>query len=237
MHTKSTITLATMAAFAALAATTLLPTQALAAGLDSTHEGYLLDGQGEFVTNASGQCWRTGEWTAGRAKAPCDPTNQPAAAVVPPEQKIAAAPPVAVITPKAVAAPMPQKVSFSGDALFGFDKSVLRPESRTLLDDLVRQLGGATYETVTVTGHTDRFGSDKYNQKLSEQRAQAVKDYLVGSNIQAGRVDAQGRGEKEPVTNPGDCKGAKSTKVIACLQPNRRVDIEMIGTKPTAGIQ
>ncbi len=130
---------------------------------------------------------------------------------------------------------MPQKISFSGDALFAFDKSVLKPEGRVLLDGLVTQLSGATYDNIQATGHTDRFGSNAYNQKLSERRANAVKDYLASKDVMASRIDAQGKGETQPVTKAGDCQGAKSVKVVACLQPDRRVDIEMTGAKTVTG--
>ena len=80
-------------------------------------------------------------------------------------------------------------------------------------------------------GHADRFGSDSYNQSLSERRAAAVKAYLLGKGIDANRIKTEGRGETQPVTKPGECAGAKSAKVIACLQPDRRVNIEVVGTR------
>ncbi|KFB73466.1 MAG: Outer membrane protein II* [Candidatus Accumulibacter phosphatis] len=86
-------------------------------------------------------------------------------------------------------------------------------------------------EVIIAVGHTDRFGSDAYNQKLSEKRAAAVKTYLVSKGIEANRVYTEGKGKKNPVTKPDQCPGAKSKKTIACLQPDRRVDIELIGTK------
>ncbi|MEF8706093.1 MAG: OmpA family protein, partial [Candidatus Accumulibacter sp. UW27] len=70
-----------------------------------------------------------------------------------------------------------------------------------------------------------------YNQKLSERRAAAVKTYLVSKGIDANRVYTEGKGEKNPVTKADQCVGPKSKKVIECLQPDRRVDIELIGTK------
>ena len=136
-----------------------------------------------------------------------------------------------------VAAPAPayvrtsQKFSLSGDALFAFDKSELKPEGKVMLDDLVAKLDGTTYDTIMSIGHTDRFGSNAYNQKLSERRAHTVKDYLIGKNIQSARIDAEGKGEMQPVTRADDCKGAATSKVIACLQPDRRVDVEITGTK------
>ena len=125
--------------------------------------------------------------------------------------------------------------ALSGDALFAFDKAVLKPEGKVMLDGLVTQLSGATYDNIQATGHTDRFGSNAYNQKLSERRANAVKDYLSSKDVMASRIDAQGKGETQPVTKAGDCQGAKSVKVVACLQPDRRVDIEMTGAKTVTG--
>jgi len=108
---------------------------------------------------------------------------------------------------------------------------VLRPEGKAKLDELVSNAGAIKLEVILVVGHTDRIGSDSYNQKLSERRAAAVKTYLVGKGIEANRVYTEGKGEKQPVT--GDkCKGNKVTKELkACLQPDRRADIEIIGTK------
>ena len=128
---------------------------------------------------------------------------------------------------------MTQKASFSADALFAFDKAILKPEGMTMLEDLVRQSAGLTYESIVLTGHADRFGTSEYNQKLSERRATAVKDYLVSKNIQAARIEAVGHGETQPVTAAGTCAGARSAKVIACLQPDRRVDVEMTGSRGT----
>lgn len=213
---------------AAFAATTLLPATVMAESQVSVDRGYLLDTNGNVVMSGTGLCWRDSEWTPESANETCDPSNKPVAAVVPkakPAVMMAAAP---VAAPAAV----PQKISFSGDALFAFNKSVLKPEGKVMLDDLVRQLDGATsYDSILVTGNTDRFGSHQYNQKLSERRAQAVKDYLVSKNIQASRIDTEGKGETQPVTKPGDCRGKKSVKTIACLQPDRRVDVEMKGIK------
>ena len=141
-------------------------------------------------------------------------------------QVIAAAPPPAAVPPSA---PEMQKFTFSGDALFAFDKSVLKPEGKVMLDDLVQRLDGATYNTIHAIGHADRFGSNEYNQRLSERRAHAVKDYLVSKNVHASRIDAEGKGETQPVTKAGDCLGAQSSKVIACLRPDRRVDVETNG--------
>ena len=205
------------------------------------NKGYLTDTSGRIVMSGSGLCWQHRDIDNPFATGPCVPGPTPVAAVAPaprPAAVIAAAPPPAPAAPRAAAParPLPQKFSFSGDALFAFDKSELKPEGKTMLDGLVRQLDGVTYEEILATGHTDRFGSNAYNQKLSERRAHTVKDYLVGKNVQAGRIDAEGKGETQHVTNAGDCPGAKATtKVKACLQPDRRVDVEVKGGKTITG--
>jgi OOP family OmpA-OmpF porin len=231
MHTPRFTQLAIAAAIATC------PLLALAADT-AQNPAYLVDGSAAVVTNGSGECWRTGEWTPALATAPCDPVLAPAVVAQAPQPEpaaVAPAPVAALILPLVA---VPQKISFSGDALFGFDKSVLRPESRELLDGLVAQLAGTRSDKITVTGHTDRIGSSKYNQKLSEQRAMAVKDYLVGKNLQADSIEAKGMGETQPETAAATCVGNKaSPKLIACLQPDRRVDVEMTGTKTVPAAQ
>lgn len=195
-------------------------------------QGYLLDSRGAVVKNNYGQCWRTGYWTPAMAIAECDADL--VKKVEAPAPKLAAVTPPPVLAPTPAPVPQkvaPQKVSFSADALFAFDKSTLKPEGKLELDGLARDLNGVSYDAIHVTGHTDRIGSTKYNQKLSEERANAVRDYLVSKDIAANRITVEGKGELQPTTKPGDCTGPKSKKLITCLQPDRRVDIEVSGTK------
>lgn len=232
---------------AALAATMLVPAAALAQGQPGPGErfrGYWVDSTGEIARNATGLCWHTSDWTPARAVEGCDPVTRPVAAAPTPAPRVAAAPApapaIVAATPPAVVAPVPakpapRKLSFSADALFAFDKSDLKPEGRAMLDDLVRQLQGASYDNISAIGHTDRLGGNAYNQKLSERRAHAVKDYLVSKSIPASRITSAGKGEMEPITKAGDCRGPKSVKVVACLQPDRRVDVEMTGTSTATG--
>ena len=96
------------------------------------------------------------------------------------------------------------------------------------LDRFVRDLQGSTYNLVHVTGYTDRIGSEAYNQRLSEQRANAVKAYLVRTDgIDAAKILADGKGKANPITKPGECGEKRSAATIACLQPDRRVEIEV----------
>ena len=143
-----------------------------------------------------------------------------------------AAPAPAMPPPARVQAPL-MKVAFSADSLFDFDKHALKPSGREALDRFASDLKGVNYDVVKVTGHTDRIGSHGYNMKLSTRRAEAVKRHLSGSaGIPADRITATGVNGAHPVTKPGDCVGQKPTrKLIACLQPDRRVEVEVSGTR------
>jgi OOP family OmpA-OmpF porin len=188
--------------------------------------GYAIDQRGNVAKSGYGLCWRTGYWTPAMAIAECDPdlVKKPAApAVVAPV--VPGAP--AVATPK----PSAEKVTLAADALFDFNKAVLRPEGKAKLDDVAAKVSDIKLEVIIAVGHADRIGTDAYNQKLSERRAAAVKEYLVSKGLEANRVYTEGKGKKQPVTKPDQCKGPKSKKVVDCLQPDRRVEIEVIGTK------
>ncbi|MDR1462813.1 MAG: OmpA family protein [Azoarcus sp.] len=195
---------------------------------------YAIDGRGDVVVDPYGLCWRTSFWTpAAAAKDPagctCDKDLLPKEVC---EPKAASAPIAQAAVPAAAAAaPVGVKETLSADALFDFDKAVLRPEGRTRLDDIAARSNQLALEVVIAVGHADRLGKAAYNQRLSERRAAAVKDYLVSKGIPANRIYTEGKGSNQPVTNPEDCKGPKSQKVITCLQPDRRVDIEIIGTR------
>jgi OOP family OmpA-OmpF porin len=124
-----------------------------------------------------------------------------------------------------------EKVVFDASALFDFDAYQVRPEGRAALDEFLGRLKGTTLGMIRAVGHADRLGSEGYNQMLSEDRAEAVKAYLVSKGIEPDRVRAEGRGARQPVTKPGECAGGKNAKVIACLQADRRVGIEVAGTR------
>ncbi len=180
---------------------------------------------GVIVKNATGLCWRTGYWTPAAAA-----KDQPAGC-----ECDKALMPAGVCEPKADAAKPAvggKKITLAADALFDFDKAVLRPDGKKALDNVVAQTKGLILQVVLLVGHTDRIGSNEYNQKLSEKRAAAVKEYVVSKGLEANRVYTEGKGEKYPKT--GDkCKGDKKTKaLIDCLQPDRRVDVEIIANEP-----
>jgi OOP family OmpA-OmpF porin len=172
-------------------------------------------------------CWRNGVWTPATGLQGCDgvppPPAPPAPAPAPrpapaPAPAPAAAPPAAAVVP----APTSEKVTFAADAFFDFDKSVLKPEGRAKLDDLVSKMSGLNLEVVIAVGHTDSVGTDSYNQRLSIRRTEAVKSYLVSKGVEKNRVYTEGKGEKQPVADNKTAEGRAK---------NRRVEIEVVGTR------
>lgn len=143
-----------------------------------------------------------------------------------PAPKAQPAPTVVAAAPKSVS------VNFEAEPLFSFDKYAIRADQKTKLDELIAGLGTAEIKSISVVGHTDRIGTDAYNQKLSQRRAEAVKNYLVSKGIPADRIHTEGHGKTEPVT--GDtCSKQRGKKLISCLQPDRRADIDVSGSKRT----
>lgn len=153
--------------------------------------------------------------------------------VAPAPMPIAVAPAPPAPPPPAPKPPMPAKVTFSSDALFDFNKAGLKPGGQQELDKFASDLRGTSYEVITVTGHTDRIGSHAYNLKLSTRRAETVQNYLVSkAAIPADKIVVRGVNGAEPVTKLADCPGKKvSPALIACLQPDRRVEVEVSGTR------
>ncbi|MEJ6001190.1 OmpA family protein [Paucibacter soli] len=178
---------------------------------------------------------RSSNYSAPRAAAPQPVYVAQAPAPAPAPAPVLAPAPM-VMAPMAPPPPPPpavKRVSFTAESLFGFDRSTVRPEGQAALDNFSRELTGSSYQVINVEGHTDRLGTEAYNQHLSEQRAEAVKRYLVdGGKLDGSKIAAVGKGESQPLTKPEDCKGNKqSAALIACLQPDRRVEIEVVGTR------
>ena len=183
---------------------------------------YLTDSSGKVVMNATDLCWRTSSWTA-----PSPATASEADCLC---EKVCKPAPVAVIAPAPIIAakPVDQKMSVLAETLFDFNKTTIRPAGADKLNEVVAIYKRSVVEVIIVVGHADRIGSEAYNQVLSEKRAAAVKAFLVSKGVAANRIYSEGKGEREPVTKAGQCRGAKNLK--ACLQPDRRVEIEIIGT-------
>lgn len=142
-------------------------------------------------------------------------------------------PPHEQVPPTAPQVMPAQPIRLSSDALFGFDSAALTAEGQQKLDGLLQQVRAASQvQNIDVVGYTDRIGSDSYNMGLSQRRAEAVRDYLVQNGVSADAVQVEGRGKANPVV---ECQDTKRSALIACLAPNRRV--ELSGMARTAAAQ
>ncbi len=183
----------------------------------------LLDSSGKPVRDGSGACVQSlvsvehPDCVAKKAVAPAPaPVAAPAAPAAP------AKPADPAGGANVAKAPETKKVAITiqAEALFDFDKSVLKPAGRASIDDAVTKMKTLDVTAIIATGHTDSVGTDAYNQRLSERRATTVKEYMVSKGVLATKITILGKGETQPVaTNKTDEGRAK----------NRRVDIEFTG--------
>lgn len=150
--------------------------------------------------------------------------GRPAARPMPAPAPVVVQPEVQPVAPVVQPAPQPvsEKVSFAAEALFDFDRAVVKPEGKAGLDDLMSKLQGMDTEVMIAVGHTDSVGSDAYNQKLSLRRADAVKAYLVSKGLDQARLYTEGKGETQPIADNATAEGRAK---------NRRVVIEVVGTR------
>jgi len=156
--------------------------------------GYVGDSNGHLVTDSAGKCVLNSAWTPQSVLEDCG-DKKPAAK-----------------------APAVEKISLKADAHFDFDKSDLKAGDKKELDDTAAKMKNLKVDSISVIGHTDNVGTDAYNQKLSERRADAVKNYLVGKGVSAGTIQTQGKGESQPVADNKTADGRAK---------NRRVDVEI----------
>ena len=171
---------------------------------------YLVDKDFNVVKSGTGLCWRDGYWTPANAIAECDGD--------------------------AKGAPAGAKITLAADTLFAFNKADLKPEGKAALDNVVNQAKALKVEVIVAVGYTDRIGSDAYNLKLSQHRANSVKAYLVSKGIPADKIYTEGKGKANPVTGKtcdkiGGPQNGSNKKLVDCLQPDRRAVLEIIGTK------
>jgi len=203
----------------------LIGVLALAAGAGAWAEGeaYLRDTRGGYVRNSGvgdarigNLCWRTGYWTPAQAVAACDR-----------DLMVVSDPPSVPVDPPAPPAPKPplvidHPVTFALDVFFDFDKSVLKPEAKIRLDELLGKLARTDYELVIIVGHTDGIGGAAYNDALSLRRAAAVKAYLVSRKVEPQRIYTEGKGRTQPIADNRSAEGRAK---------NRRVEIEVVPTR------
>ena len=221
--------------FAALAPLALAPLLILcgAASAQSAKDAYLQDARGVIVRTANvgdprigNLCVRTGYWTPAQSIAECDPD-------IAPKPQPPAPPPVTATNPKPPAPPAPPKPScdfttvLQNEETFDFNKSVLKPAAKKRLDTEVvtKAAGCAKIDLLLITGHTDRIGSQQYNQLLSGKRGLAVADYLKTKGLIA--TEVLGAGKTLPIKSCDDKLPRRELE--ACLAPNRRVVVEVRG--------
>jgi OmpA-OmpF porin, OOP family len=208
--------LAFIAATAVVAATA--QAQSVPASRQAVNDNWV-NGTGEYVwMNGTNElCWRNAFWTPATANAKCDGAL------------VAQAPTPPVAPPAPAPAITSEKITYQADALFDFDKAILKPAGRDKLDELATKIQALNLEVVVATGHTDRIGTVAYNDRLSLRRAQAVKAFLVSKGVPADRIYTEGKGPRQPVTTGCNQKNRKA--LIACLAPDRRVEVEVVGTR------
>ena len=170
--------------------------------------GYWLDQRGTVVVDPYGLCWRTGYFSKELALPECDPGLVPPPPPPPP--------------PPPVKQSFSEKMTFGSDSLFDFDRATLKPAAQARLDELVEKMRGADITAIHLAGYTDSVGTQAYNMKLSERRANAVRDYLVSKGINPSLIDAHGNGALEPVASNATAEGRAK---------NRRVEVEVDGYK------
>ena len=217
----------------------LLASAAASAAAAEDKSGYWVNSEGTVWRSGYDLCWRAGYWTPALAIAECDPdlVAKPAEPAPQPAAPAAEAPAPTPPAPVGPQKPAFEKFTFSAETLFAFDKADIRSDASAILDDVVAKMQKyPEVELIVVTGHTDRIGTNAYNQKLSDRRASSVRNYLVNKGVDGSRVQSVGRGESEPVVACGNVKGKESGSnkaLVQCLQPNRRVVIEIAVQRET----
>lgn len=204
---------------------------------------YMTDSRGGLVKNNSGQCWRTGYWNAVDAAndphvCECDPASVSELVC----KRDFSRPQVNIEQPRQmnpVAQPriqnQPKRITLREDISFKFAQFALQQQGKNELDNVVNVANEVAAEKIVITGYTDRIGSEKANLVLSQRRADSVKNYLVEKGLPFNMITAKGLGESQPITGRA-CDGLgsenhKNKNLIECLAPDRRVDIDIYGTK------
>jgi OmpA-OmpF porin, OOP family len=229
----------------------LLPLALTAPALAQPAVGYWHDTSGAVVRNSTGDCWRTGYWMPEQAVAECEP----ALAKKPEPPKVVAAPPQPTAQPEpppptealpAVATPVatvaaapavlrvkaaPRKIALESSASFSLGKADLSEVGRRSIDrDVLNHLNEfAAVEGITIVGHSDPLGSEARNRRLSKDRAEAVKTYLISKGVPPDMIKTDGVGSSQPAPSVKCNPGLAPAKLAECLAPHRRIEIDVAG--------
>ena len=209
---KNFVKVASLVATLALAACQTNPNTNITPKEDAVKSRHVANTEHQVWKNGTNElCWQTGYYPDGNAVVGCD-------AVAP-----------VVVAPTVPVVPVAQNVglNFDANSLFDFDKATLRPVGQQTLSSLATALKSVSFNQAIVVGHTDSFGSDAYNDRLSLRRAEAVKAFLVGQGISAAQITTQGMGKRALLVQPLT-KGTRAAR-IAAEQPNRRVSVGLRG--------
>jgi OOP family OmpA-OmpF porin len=197
--------------------------------------GYVQDSSGKVVMSGSGACWHTSDWTPAKAVVVgCDgvlakaipiPPPPPTAQTQPPAPPVAEGPPLVLLPPAVVAAsrPVVEKITLDTDTYFDFDKAELKPDGERKLDVIASRLKELKLEVMVAVGHADANGTAAYNENLSRRRAESVKMFFESRGFPADRIQIDGKGESQPVASNATRDGRAK---------NRRVEVEVVGTRP-----
>lgn len=122
-------------------------------------------------------------------------------------------------------------VAFPGDVLFDTGSSSLAPGAYGRLDQLADSMNRYPDTDVVVKGHTDGSGEESYNQTLSEQRADAVRRYLIGKGVSPARITSIGFGESMPLATNSTAEGRQQNRRVEIeLRPNQRLREQQSGS-------
>jgi OOP family OmpA-OmpF porin len=211
----------------------------IASANEINKDGYLIDSSGTVVRSGAGLCWHTSSWTPALAIAECDPVAKKPAPVIaeaapaPAPTPVPASAPARIVQKKTVFVPYTMET----ETLFAYNNSDMSEGGKQKLHDeiIVKMQEEPRDEVVVISGYTDRIGSEDYNIKLSQRRADAVKTYMVDQGVDGNRIETAAKGKADPIVSCDNIKGKvnrKNKALIACLQPNRRIVLDLKGLMP-----
>ncbi len=175
-------------------------------------EGYVVDDTGDLVRATAGKCIRNGTWEPEDAIEECHPGLIERVTIPPETQTVT------------------NRIVLQTDTYFAFDSAELSAEGKRELDEIAQTILRARNPRVAIEAYADPIGTEQYNQELSQQRAQAVKEYLTVQGVPSSAIQAAGRGTTRSFA---ECAGKRGQELVECLAPNRRAEVEFAAFEVT----